>query len=117
MNSPLRKSQDLVTHPPMVRAEAVCPMNQALCEAAGEVLGSDASPHCRTRENDRSGVDVNLSLYYSISSDWRWSLSLLFWVGAKICSRNWNRRRARNMYFDHHPPPPPPTPDVGAVFG
>ncbi|CAE7730767.1 unnamed protein product [Symbiodinium necroappetens] len=44
----------------------LCPENRELCEAAGGILGSQASPHCRTRKHNAGGTNIlNLSEHYS----------------------------------------------------
>mmetsp|Transcript_57709 Transcript_57709/g.135211 ORF Transcript_57709/g.135211 Transcript_57709/m.135211 type:complete len:611 (+) Transcript_57709:37-1869(+) len=43
----------------------LCPENKELCEVAGGELGSDVSPHCRTRRTDVSRSLSNVSGQYS----------------------------------------------------
>jgi len=43
----------------------LCPQDKALCEAAGGVIGSSISAHCRTRENTASAFLQDLKGHYS----------------------------------------------------
>ncbi|CAE7862614.1 GLR3.4 [Symbiodinium sp. KB8] len=42
----------------------LCPIHTGKCEAAGGILGSEVSPHCRTRPHSSRPL-VNMSAYYS----------------------------------------------------